>query len=179
MTHASKRAEGVDLIKKGSLSAQETQIVEAFLVQPELSAAKVAESLDLPVSAVLDVLKRPQVRRMIGLGFLIETRERQKEVRNTVIAQLQALTMHDPKDAFSPSGELLNVPDMPPSIRMAIKSFKTGKFGLEIQFYDRAAILASLLAYLSKPDPLEEAGEDDRVEYHVFDTEGEEVPRDK
>ncbi len=172
---APKRAEGVDLIKKGSLSPQEAQIVEAFVASDGLSAARVAEQLGLDVKAVLEVLKRAHVRRMIGLGMLTETRERQKEVRGAVIAQLHALTMHDPKDAFNAAGEMLTIPEMPESIRMAIKGWKTGKFGLEIQFYDRAAILQSLLAYLSKPDPLEEGGEDDRVEYHVFDTEGEEI----
>jgi hypothetical protein len=172
MTTAIKRSEGIDVIKKTSLSPQEAQIVDAF-IRLELSAARVAEELNLD----LHTIKRAPVRRMIGLGMLTETREKQKEVRNSVIAALHALTMHDPKDAFDPTtGEMLPIHEMPDSIRMAIKGFKTGKFGLEITFYDRAAILQSLLAYLSKPDPLEEAGEDDKVEYHIFDTEGEEVP---
>lgn len=172
-----KRSDGAELVAKAkdqSLSVLEQHVVELFVSDPELSAARVAEKLDLAPSAVLTILKRPEVRKMIGLGFIMESKDRLTAVRNSVLLALSRLAEYDPAQCFDEEGKLLAIKDMPDTIRFAIKSFKNTKFGMEIQFYDRAAIMQSLLAYLSKPDPLTKDDQEEKATVVFYDSEPEE-----
>lgn len=172
-----QKDDAVALIASGELNVLEAQIVEAFIADPELSAKNVAEKLNLAPKAVLDLLKRAKVRKAIGLGFLTENKDRLTAVRNSVILALRLITEYDPKDAFAADGSQLHVMDMPDSIRFAIKGMKPSKNGgMELTFYDRAAILLELLRYTSKPDPLGEKEEEDKtsIVYYEARPEGEE-----
>lgn len=172
-----KRSAGAELVAKAkdtALSMLEQHVVELFVADPELSAARVAEKLNLAPSAVLTILKRPEVRKMIGLGFILESKDRLTAVRNSVILALSRLAEYDPKECFDEDGNIRQIKDMPDTVRFAIKSFKPGKFGLEIQFYDRAAIMQHLLQYLSKPDPLEKDSADEKTTVLFYESESEE-----
>jgi hypothetical protein len=162
-------------LTKSSLSVLEQKVVNAFITDPELSPRNVAISLDLPISAVLEVLKRSEVRKAVGLGFLTEQKDRYQQVRDGVVLALWQMATHDIKDMFNESGAPLHVKDMPAQLRASIKGYKMGKYGPEFQFTDKAQIMLALLAHFGKIDKAGDDSKEDGITYVTYDTSGEEV----
>jgi hypothetical protein len=133
---------GNDLIK---LSAQEKQLVDAFVGSPNLSAQEAADKIGLATRTAIDVLKRDNVRRAVGLALLTEKKERLSEIRDHLVDALYQITTFDPADLFESDGSIRLVKDMPANLRAAIKGVKHGKYGLELVLVDRTHIQLELL----------------------------------
>ena len=132
------------------LSKQENALVVAFVETPDLDVKEAAERVGLSVRSARDVLKRPEVRKAVGLAFLSERKDRLEAVRDMLIQNLHQLSCWDPKDLFDAQGNVMDIPDMPPTMRAAIKGFKVGRYGPEFQFVDRTVIQLELLRYVGK-----------------------------
>jgi hypothetical protein len=132
------------------LSKQENALVVAFVEAPNLDVETAAERVGISVRSARDVLKRPEVRKAIGLAFLSERKDRLEAVRDMLIQNLHQLSCWDPKDLFDAHGELRHIKDMPDTMRAAIKGYKKGRYGDEFQFVDRTAIQLELLRYVGK-----------------------------
>lgn len=163
--------------KKSELSAQETQIVNAWLSDPELSPASVAQRLSMDVATVLSVLRRESVRRAMALGLLTEKNDRLKEVRDGVVLSLWQMATYDLADLFDEEGTPRHIQAMPPAMRSAIKGYKMGKYGPEFTFVDKSAILLSMLQHLSKVEQQKSEDKEEGVSviFYDSDAEGEEV----
>ena len=162
---------------ESKLSAQEKQIIEAWLACGDMSPATVAQQLGMAPAAVLDVLKRAEVRRAIGFGMLTETKDQHKAAKNHVLMALLQLAHWDIKDIFDAEGKALPIQQWPASMRAAVKGWKQGKYGPEYTFVDRAQIFQTLLQYFTKYANKNEDGAeaDDRTVLVVHAEEEEEV----
>lgn len=140
------------------LSAQERQIVEAYI--ETMSPSTVADRLSMSPNAVLDVLKRMEVRRAIGFGLLTESKDQQKAAKNHVLMALLQLAHWDPIDIFDELGKPKPIAEWPASMRAAVKGWKQGKYGPEFTFVDRAQIFQTLLQYFTRYGNKAEDGDD-------------------
>ncbi len=141
------------------LSAQEKQLVEAFVASPNLSLKEAAEKCGLDQKSAKLVLARENVRRSVGLALLSERKERLAEIRDHVVNALWQVTHFDPKDLFDDQGRIKPVKDMPPNARAAIKGVKHGKYGLELVLVDRTTIQLELVKLLQRALSAAEGGE--------------------
>ncbi len=129
--------------KIARVSPQEEQFAASFIRNPDLS--EVARELNLSLKTAREYLKRPEVRKAIGLALLTERRDRLEEVRDFLLQELHQLSNFDLKDLYDEYGNLRTIPEMPDSVRCAIKGVKQGRYGMELTFYDAANIKIELL----------------------------------
>ncbi len=132
------------------LSPQEKALVDALIAQPDLSVKKAAESAGLHIKTALDVYKRENVRRAVGLALLTEKKERLGEIRRQIIDILWQTANFDLRDFFDEKGGFRAVKDMPPANRAAVKGIKQGRYGLELVLVDRTALQLELLKVVDK-----------------------------
>jgi hypothetical protein len=153
------------------LSAQERQVVETFLGNGNLSTESTATLLDLPRDAVRSILREHHVSQAMALSLLATDKDRVTQLRDSALTALWHLANWDPKDAFGPDGLLLRVYEMPVEIRRAIRGFKMGRYGLELQFVDKAAIMMYLAKHLTALSQAADSAGEEKTVLEVYPTE--------
>lgn len=147
----------MDQLPSKSLNQLERQVVESFTRLNDFSVERTARETGQDPDAVSSILRRTDVSQALALTLLASSKDRVREMRDSTLLALWQLANWDPKDAFTNEGLMLSIPDMPLALRRAVKGWKQTRYGLEVTFTDRDAILRFLAQHLIKLSEAEEA----------------------
>ena len=108
-----------------------------------------------------ELLTQPDIKSLVG--ELTEARFKDVQINaGELLREIYSMAMVDPVDAYGDDGELLSIPDMPPSIRKMIANFEvvelfegSGKdkthvgYTKKVKFYDRSKAIDMLAKHLA------------------------------
>lgn len=127
------------------------RFAEAMAADPELDPGKAAIAVGRPGQGGV-MLKDSRTLKVLSV-MLADNRETFKDLRRATIQMLAQLACYDPIDAFDQFGQIRRIDEMPPEMRMAVKSYEVKADGSRrISWVDRTRVLELLLAHFGDID---------------------------